>query len=415
MLPESVKEMLGAGEAAPRQGSDLSKINWLVLPAMGLAFLIVFWRFGFGSHTATAMMWAFACLCGGGFVGFLFGIPRVAAPPEREPAAAPRARPRDDDEPAGVWRGGGGWQSNSNLVEISDWLTKIIVGLGLIHLKDLPPAASRLAAHVAASFGADGPERAEAFVLALMIAFTVIGFVTGYLYTRIFLQGALRRAEDVMLRAERRQVVSEKLDREIAQAGDAIANTLAADAGGTPAPEAALPSSSELQQAERVQKKLAQGGDNRDTIVDKMMELAREYEQLRATMPSGDARTRAMTRIVVQMRRIGLAALPALRRFVDSPAPGERLAAIAMLQTRFDPAHTRWLADCVVHEVPFVGFHAAVALYQAAKLVGEPARSELRSELSVPAEALIAKHYADAARDKLVDDALAELRPQHPI
>jgi hypothetical protein len=59
--------------------------------------------------------------------------------------------------------------------------------------------------------------------------------------------------------------------------------------------------------------------------------------------------------------------------------------------------------------VPFVGFHAAIALFQASKIVGEPARSELQVELERVKKALAAKGYADANRDKLIDDALAEL------
>ena len=148
----------------------------------------------------------------------------AAAPPsEREPAAPARATARSNAEGAAGALRGAGWQSNSNLVEISDWLTKIIVGLGLIHLKDVPSAAQRLAGHVAAGFGDAAPaQQFEAFLMALLIAFTLLGFVTGYLYTRIFLQGALRRAEDAMLRAEQQQAVSDKLDREIADAGSDI-------------------------------------------------------------------------------------------------------------------------------------------------------------------------------------------------
>jgi hypothetical protein len=408
MHPDVAREDPSGSASAAPPSSDLSKINWLVLPAMAVAFLILLWRFGVDGKSATASMWAFACLCAGGFVGFLFGIPRVAPPAEREPAAAARASTaRSNTEGAAGALRGAGWQSNSNLVEISDWLTKIIVGLGLIHLKDVPSAAQRLAGHVAAGFGDAAPaQQFEAFLMALLIAFTLLGFVTGYLYTRIFLQGALRRAEDAMLRAEQQQAMSDKLDREIADAGNDVPITLAAAPDAVV--EAALPSSSELQQAERVQKRLAVQA-TRDTIVDKMMALAREYEQVRSTMTPGDARTRSMTRIVVQMRRIGLAALPALRQFSESASPGERLAAIAILQTRFDPAYIHWLAECVINEVPFVGFHAAIALFQASKIVGEPARSELQVELERVKKALAAKGYADANRDKLIDDALAEL------
>jgi len=382
--------------------SDLSKINWLVLPAMALAFLIMLWRFGFDARSATAAMWALACLCAGGFIGFLFGIPRLAQATERDAAAKSGAR--GAEQAASALRGGG-WQSNSNLIEISDWLTKIIVGLGLIHLKDMPVAVQQLAAHVAGGFGDPGTAQFVPFLMALLVAFSLLGFVTGYLYTRIFLQGALRRAEDAMVRAEQRQAVSDKLDREIAEAGNDAPGVVMAPGAAI---AAALPSSSELQQAERVQKRLAEQADPQ-TIADKMMALAREYEQVRATMPGGDGRTRAMSRVVVQMRRIGLAALPILRQLSESGSPGERLAAIAILQTRFDPAYIHWLAECVINEVPFVGFQAAVALFQASKIVGDPVRKELQVELQRAKDALAARNYTDANRDQLIDDALAEL------
>ncbi|MEJ1158067.1 hypothetical protein [Prosthecomicrobium sp. N25] len=67
----------------------------------------------------------------GGFLGFLFGVPRLVqrAPsePETESASYRTAL----------------LNSNSNLEQISDWLTKIFVGLGLVNLQRLPDALER--------------------------------------------------------------------------------------------------------------------------------------------------------------------------------------------------------------------------------------------------------------------------------
>ncbi len=48
---------------------------------------------------------------------------------------------------------------NSNLVEVSDWLTKIIVGVGLIELKSLPGSARSMAAFIAPSLATDTQTR----------------------------------------------------------------------------------------------------------------------------------------------------------------------------------------------------------------------------------------------------------------
>lgn len=126
-------------------------------------------------------------------------------------------------------------------------------------------------------------------------------------------------------------------------------------------------------------------------------------------MSPGRSRTQEMTRVVVQMRRLALAATPAIRQFAGSGSPGERLAAIAMLQTKFDPAFIGWLGQCLVKEVPFVGYQAAVAVYQAAKIAGEPQRTEIRRALEAARAELDRLKYADANRDELIALALAEL------
>lgn len=75
-----------------------------------------------------------------------------------------------------------------------------------------------------------------------------------------------------------------------------------------------------------------------------MLGLAREYETTRASMPPGDQRTRRMEVIVTKMRTLGLAAYPYVSEFSRSSSPGERLAAIAILQTSPDPQYWEWLA-----------------------------------------------------------------------
>src|SRR5258708_423417 len=81
----------------------------------------------------------------GALLGFIFGIPRVprsaaSAAPQPQPAggatgAASTSAPPQDDRRL---------TTNTNLEDISDWLTKILVGAGLAQLAVLPGKLTRL-------------------------------------------------------------------------------------------------------------------------------------------------------------------------------------------------------------------------------------------------------------------------------
>ena len=83
---------------------------------------------------------------------------------------------------------------NSNLEEISDWLTKIIVGLGLVELGKgfdyFKQAATVIGLSVKISQFA-----AQSFGAGLIIFFNGVGFLGSYLLTRLFLAGSFFRAE----------------------------------------------------------------------------------------------------------------------------------------------------------------------------------------------------------------------------
>ncbi|MES2107973.1 MAG: hypothetical protein V4577_04465 [Bacteroidota bacterium] len=142
----------------------------------------------------TAVEWTLACMISGAFMGFLFGVPKVvqssgSAAPAGTGAAAP-----------GAAGNGKNYQQlvNTNLSEISDWLTKIIVGLGLVKLTKIPPYLAGMAGTLAA--GLDGAAKTGAgsslaFAYGLIISFFVVGFLFGYLVTRLYLAGEFNDAD----------------------------------------------------------------------------------------------------------------------------------------------------------------------------------------------------------------------------
>lgn len=126
---------------------------------------------------------AFAGL--GGLVGFLFGIPRNISQPAKSTS-------KNGDSAAGAE---GESRSNAsdvhtNLEQVSDWLTKIILGAGLTQLTKVPALMKSLADYLGAGFDA------KPFLpLVIVIGSLVFGFFAGYLMTQLFLVKALIDAE----------------------------------------------------------------------------------------------------------------------------------------------------------------------------------------------------------------------------
>jgi MFS family permease len=129
----------------------------------------------------TAMGWGLAYFAVLFLIGFLFGIPRVLQ--------ADSAAEKKPDYQQRV---------NTNLEQISDWLTKIIVGLGLVQLRTVPEKLHQAATFMAQSFtiGTTPPTNAAiSFAGAFIVFFSVLGFLAGYLSTRLFLAAAFFRAD----------------------------------------------------------------------------------------------------------------------------------------------------------------------------------------------------------------------------
>jgi tetratricopeptide (TPR) repeat protein len=137
----------------------LGKLHLGVLGVTGLAFVSV--------------LWAMAWLAGGFLFGFLFGIPKV--------------QQKDTPNPSSSHL-----KVNTNLEDISDWLTKILVGATLTQLMKIPSAVSTAAQFMAR--GDADPSRVS-FNAAILVYFLMLGILAGYLLTRMFFAVAFARAD----------------------------------------------------------------------------------------------------------------------------------------------------------------------------------------------------------------------------
>jgi hypothetical protein len=97
------------------------------------------YAWGEWSTLAVAALVAGGAFVAGGLLGFLFGIPRSLAGPEGA----------EDKASAGAYR------PNTNLEQISDWLTKILVGVGLVQFTTLARHAGDLVTFLGPALGGD--------------------------------------------------------------------------------------------------------------------------------------------------------------------------------------------------------------------------------------------------------------------
>jgi hypothetical protein len=157
---------------------DARRIISSIRPFIVLGLVALIWTCG-SKFASAGVVWAFACIAVGFFFGFLFGIPKVLQ--------------RDRYQDAKALKGGYHQRVNTNLEEISDWVTKIIVGLGIYQLAKVPTWIDNLATLFASSVGSN--EKMRGVFGAAIVCFLVCGFLLGYLVTRLYFQGAFGRAD----------------------------------------------------------------------------------------------------------------------------------------------------------------------------------------------------------------------------
>jgi hypothetical protein len=90
---------------------------------------------------------------------------------------------------------------------------------------------------------------------------------------------------------------------------------------------------------------------------------ARLYERTRLRMRPSNERTQRMEQIFQNMRALASASYPLLNELAGSPSPGERLAAVAILQVFAAWEYLPFLVRLVGSDKPFVGYHATKALH----------------------------------------------------
>src|SRR5256885_2192725 len=142
-----------AARPPKRDYEDIKKVNTALLPLLTLGLVAAIWVAWRASAIGPVLLWCVACLAVGATVGFLFGIPRAGSQSQKPVAGkdtaktvAKTASTGRDVESIG--------RPNTNLEEVSDWLTKIIVGLTLVNLSTIEARVMAISRNAAAALSA---------------------------------------------------------------------------------------------------------------------------------------------------------------------------------------------------------------------------------------------------------------------
>jgi hypothetical protein len=161
--------------------SNYLAVLGFTLPAFGAIWIAVYaftapGRPGWGC-LGVGLLTAFAAFLVGGLGGFLFGIPKLVSSGELRQKAGPRYSP------------------STNLAEVSDWLTKLLLGAGLVQLTHLGAPVGSLIDDVAGGLAASSKptEAAKVMAGAILFAYTAMGLLNGYLMTTTWYQNWIVR------------------------------------------------------------------------------------------------------------------------------------------------------------------------------------------------------------------------------
>jgi hypothetical protein len=145
------------------------------------------WRSSLGIGV-TALLLAAAAWLVGSILGFLFGLPRARLTDQVTVPGGPN--PQGAAQPS---LSAARYLANANLIKVSDWLTTIVIGLGLVNLGKAVPALKNLAEALNEPLGAS--PYAGVVGLSLVVAGVIAGFMLAYLWTSMSVRQLLEEIE----------------------------------------------------------------------------------------------------------------------------------------------------------------------------------------------------------------------------
>lgn len=185
----------------PSPGKEIERIVRTVTAFLITAVLVMSFMLGdsaktpsFGVSVTALLLFTGAMFVGAG-LGFLFGLPRSRLGDLTTVANA------DTDKAKAATSGTAAvsltpsryYLTNSNLNKVSDWLTTVVVGLGLVNIRSTVPALRDLSAALQEPLG--GQPYGGAAGLSLLFTGAFAGFLIMYLWTIIRVRALMEDCE----------------------------------------------------------------------------------------------------------------------------------------------------------------------------------------------------------------------------
>lgn len=224
---------------------------------------------------ASGVLFAGAAVAAGGFFGFLFGLPRTI----------------EEETPGGEEGGNArsGIVANTNLQDISDWLTKILVGITLIQLGAIRSGAVRLFDSMAPALG--GQPHSAAFAGGIVVYFSVLGFLVGWLLARLRLGPEMSRVDKLVKEGTHTiREGADQIDDGNVDTGKHLVQQGYIKLAGAAVAQGNLAAADHFRQQAM-------------SLSDEVAPIAKEYEDLRMRLPSGPARTMELERLISKERQ----------------------------------------------------------------------------------------------------------------
>jgi len=186
-----------ASKSITDKSADAKKegVPWMVLAVFLIASILTLsllaWSVSSARFLFAELLIGAAAISIGGLLGFLFGMPRGPA----------------NDQPSegnGKSNRGISYRPSNNLELVSDWLTKILIGVGLVDLKQLVGTLNALGHAVEYSLK-DAPAGTSVVTQGVVVAFLVLGFIASFLWTRIYYSALQTLADNALVRALREE------------------------------------------------------------------------------------------------------------------------------------------------------------------------------------------------------------------
>ncbi|MEE1946151.1 pYEATS domain-containing protein [Pedobacter sp. KR3-3] len=155
----------------------------LVLTLLLLLTLFLFFKENKAFAILSILTVTMAFFISGCVLGFVFGIPKKYQNKQATVQLDKEGRPIAPEDP--------NYTDNSSLEEISDWITKIVIGLSMIQFKAIlgmmRDAANNINESLQKSICADQTCHLNFYVFsyALIVFYPIAGAIIGYLWTRI--------------------------------------------------------------------------------------------------------------------------------------------------------------------------------------------------------------------------------------